>query len=604
MPAHRFGKRRPVAVRDGQVGPVGVGRTRRVDPEHQHGTLDGRDVGCAAVNGERRARRDVAAFGVLAHRALGIAAVALLRREHAVLEVGLVVELRAERDLERAHFLDGVHAGEVEGQRVEPPLLASDLGHREVAVPRLVDRARLRDVEAELDDAVVGAEHRLAHRDHPRMGDQVDEPAQLLGVNFHVIAVRTAADRAAGPGQRLGERAVDVLAHRVGPLGRERAGTGGDAVTVEVGLGTFDDRRLGGERHAPILQRCMPRCKYYRMLLGMPNGPSLRDVAERAGVSIRTVSNVVNGFPLVAPHTRERVQRIIDELQYRPNAAARRLRGGRSGIVALVVPEIASPYFSEVAALIARGAEERSWTVLVEQTDGDAERERRLLGGIPNQFVDGLIVSPWALSPTELRREPGGAPLVLLGEQDADQLFDHVVIDNVAAAEAVTRHLIGLGRTRIAAVGLQPHLANGTAQLRLTGYRRALAEAGIPADPALEVPVWALHRADGAAAMQDLLHGGHSIDAVFCFTDQLALGALRVALRAGLRVPGDVAVAGFDDIEDGRYSSPSLTTVTPDKAAIAEHALACLDERMTAEGLSRPARRIIVDYQLSSAKAP
>jgi DNA-binding LacI/PurR family transcriptional regulator len=152
---------------------------------------------------------------------------------------------------------------------------------------------------------------------------------------------------------------------------------------------------------------------------------------------------------------------------------------------------------------------------------------------------------------------------------------------------------------RIAAVGVQPHLANGTAALRLTGFRSALAQAGLAADPALEVPVRSLHRADGAAALRALLHDGPPIDAVFCFTDQLALGALRVALEAGLQVPADLALAGFDDIEDGRYSTPSLTTVTPDKRAITEHALACLADRMTGAGAGRPARRIVVGHQLS-----
>jgi DNA-binding LacI/PurR family transcriptional regulator len=331
----------------------------------------------------------------------------------------------------------------------------------------------------------------------------------------------------------------------------------------------------------------------------MPKAVKLRDVAERAGVSVRTVSNVVNGFALVAPDTRERVQRVIDELQYRPNAAARSLRGGRSGLVGLVIPEIASPYFGELAALVTRGAERRSWTVLVDQTDGDAERERRLLDGIPGQFVDGLIMSPWALSPAELRRSPGSAPLVLLGEQDADRLFDHVVIDNVAAADEATTHLIGLGRTRIAAVGVQPHLANGTAEQRLTGYRRALTRAGLPARLDLQVPVRSLHRADGAAAMRALLEARVPVDALFCFTDQLALGAMRVAFEAGLRVPEDLALVGFDDIEDGRYTTPSLTTVTPGKAAIAEHALNCLADRLQDGGADRPARRIIVTHRLT-----
>ncbi|MCW2641295.1 MAG: putative LacI-family transcriptional regulator [Dactylosporangium sp.] len=327
-------------------------------------------------------------------------------------------------------------------------------------------------------------------------------------------------------------------------------------------------------------------------------GASLKDVAAHAGVSVRTVSNVVNDFPLVAPETRARVQRALEELRYRPNAAARNLRAGRSGLVGLVIPEIASPYFGELAALVVRAAEDHSWTVLVDQTDGDAERERRLLEGARGQVVDGLIVSPWALSPTELRRRPDGVPLVLLGEQDADGLLDHVAVDSVAAAAEATRHLISLGRTRIAAIGVQPHLANGTARQRLEGYRLALTEAGLPLDPELEVPVTALHRADGAAAMRRLLDRGYHVDAVFCFSDQLALGALRVALQRGCRVPDDVAIVGFDDVEDGRYATPSLTTISPDKAAIARQAVACLADRLAREPYSGPPRRIVVAHRL------
>ncbi|MEV8503303.1 LacI family DNA-binding transcriptional regulator [Actinoplanes sp. NPDC051475] len=325
---------------------------------------------------------------------------------------------------------------------------------------------------------------------------------------------------------------------------------------------------------------------------------SLRQVAERAGVSIRTVSNVVSGFALVAPETRARVQAAIDELNYRPNAAARHLRGGRSGLVALAIPEIASPYFGELAGLLAEEAERRSWMLLVQQTGGDAEHERGLLGGVRGQVVDGLVLSPWALSPAELRRRPDAVPLVLLGEQDADGLLDHVAVDSVTAARDATRHLIGRGRTRIAAIGLQPHLENGTAARRVEGYRQALAEAGMPADPELEIAVQRLHRADGADAMRHLLDAGPAVDAVFCFSDQLALGAMQTALRAGLRIPDDLAVVGFDDVEDGRYATPALTTVTPDKAAIAREALACLADRISGDRAA-PARRIVVPHTLT-----
>lgn len=325
---------------------------------------------------------------------------------------------------------------------------------------------------------------------------------------------------------------------------------------------------------------------------------SLRQVAERAGVSIRTVSNVVSGFALVAPETRARVQAAIDELNYRPNAAARHLRGGRSGLVALAIPEIASPYFGELAGLLAEEAERRSWMLLVQQTGGDAEHERGLLGGVRGQVVDGLVLSPWALSPAELRRRPDAVPLVLLGEQDADGLLDHVAVDSVTAARDATRHLIGRGRARIAAIGLQPHLENGTAARRVEGYRQALAEAGMPADPDREIAVQRLHRADGADAMRRLLDAGPAVDAAFCFSDQLALGAMQTALRAGLRVPDDLAVVGFDDVEDGRYATPALTTITPDKAAIAREALACLAERISGDRAA-PARRIVVPHALT-----
>jgi DNA-binding LacI/PurR family transcriptional regulator len=324
---------------------------------------------------------------------------------------------------------------------------------------------------------------------------------------------------------------------------------------------------------------------------------SLKDVAAVAGVSVRTVSNVVNRFPHVSPDTRARVEAALAELNYRPNLAARNLRRGRSGLIGLVVPEIDSPYFSELAAHLVLAAEERSWTVLVDQTGGAPARERAFLEGAAASFVDGLVFSPWGLSAADLRRGADDVPLVLLGERTGDGVADHIAIDNVAAATEATEHLIARGRRRIAAIGLQPHLSNETADLRLAGYRAALEAAGRPRDERDEVPVRALHRADGAAAMRCLLAVAHPPDAVFCFNDQLALGAMRAARDAGLEVPRDVAVVGFDDIEDGRYSCPSLTTVSPDKHAIAVRALECLAERLDG-GRQGSAQDIVVPHRL------
>jgi DNA-binding LacI/PurR family transcriptional regulator len=326
-------------------------------------------------------------------------------------------------------------------------------------------------------------------------------------------------------------------------------------------------------------------------------GVSLKDVAAVAGVSVRTVSNVVNQFPHVAPDTRARVEKALEQLNYRPNLAARNLRRGRSGLIGLVVPEIDSPYFSELAAHLVLAAEERSWTVLVDQTGGDPTRERAFLEGAAAGFVDGLVFSPWGLGAVDLRRSAEDIPLVLLGERASDGVADHIAIDNVAAARAATDHLVALGRRRIAAIGVQPHLANETARLRLEGYRASLAAAGHAGDERLEVEVAALHRAEGAVAMRALLTLPEPPDAVFCFNDQLALGAMRAAHDAGLDVPGDIAVVGFDDIEDGRYSCPSLTTISPDKWTIAVRALELLGERLDGDR-SGSARDVVVPHRL------
>jgi DNA-binding LacI/PurR family transcriptional regulator len=322
---------------------------------------------------------------------------------------------------------------------------------------------------------------------------------------------------------------------------------------------------------------------------------NLKDVADRAGVSIRTVSNVVNTPEVVARPTRQRVLEAIEELGYRPNLAARQLRQGHREVIGLVVPEIDSPYFAELAALVVRHAERMGWTVIVEQTDGDATREQQLLDGARGQGVDGIIFCPWAMTAEEVSRRATAPPVVMLGEQPGMGSVDRVAIDNRGAALEAVHHLVALGRTRIAAVGLQPHLSNETARQRLAGYRAALVDVGLVAHPELEVPVERLHHADGMGAMVGLLAKSKP-DAVFCFTDQLALGAIRTCADQGVRVPEDIAVVGFDDIEVGRYSVPALTTVAPDKQRLAELALTTLQERMADSSL--PGRDVVVPHLL------
>jgi DNA-binding LacI/PurR family transcriptional regulator len=336
----------------------------------------------------------------------------------------------------------------------------------------------------------------------------------------------------------------------------------------------------------------------------------MRDVAVRAGVSPRTVSNVVNRAPYVAADTRARVEQAMRELDFRPNAAARSLRRGRSGLVALIVPEIDSPYFSALAAELSEAVEQHGWTLLVEQTHGDPQRERRLLDGVRAQLVDGVFFSPWGLGVEDLRERRNRAPLVLLGEQGDATVADHVVVDNVAAAQEATGHLLAQGRRRVAAVGARSPVGGETVRLRLEGWANAYARAGLRPDPAMEVPVESLRRAAGAQAARRVLASGIGADALFCFTDELALGAMRALLESGVRVPEDVALVGFDDIEDGRYSSPALTTVAPDKQALARAAARCLADRLLqgdgggsraeagSERQQPPPRTVVVPHRL------
>jgi DNA-binding LacI/PurR family transcriptional regulator len=330
---------------------------------------------------------------------------------------------------------------------------------------------------------------------------------------------------------------------------------------------------------------------------GSPAAARLKDVAEAAGVSAKTVSNVVNGSVVVAEETRARVQQAIDALGYQPNAMARRLRTGRSGMIALAFPELPSPYFAELAVEVTAAARRRGCTVLMDDTGGDPAAELRIASGLGDSMIDGVILSPLGLDQAELVARERRIPLVLLGEADLGPVADRVHIDNVSAARDATRHLVERGYQRIAAIGWQDPSPRATAQQRLLGYTQALEEAGLPVDRVLFPPVRSYFRPDGAAAMRRLLKLPDRPDAVFCFNDLLALGAMRAAHEAGLRLPEDLALVGFDDVEEAEYAIPSLTTIAPDKAKIAELAVSLLLERI-ANGDSAPSRMLTPGYRL------
>ncbi|WP_028933197.1 LacI family DNA-binding transcriptional regulator [Pseudonocardia spinosispora] len=322
---------------------------------------------------------------------------------------------------------------------------------------------------------------------------------------------------------------------------------------------------------------------------------TLKDVATLAGVSVKTVSNVVNGYAFVKPDNRRRVEEALAATGYRPNLGARNLRRGRTGFLALMVPELSVPYFGELAGLIINAAQHRDWNVLIEQTQGTRDRERASLASLGPHLIDGAIVSPEALEADDLSALDPGVPMIMLGEHVVDFPIDRVAIDNVRAAQVAVGHLISMGRTRIAAIGQNPY--RGTAALRLAGYRAALAQAGLREHPGHVTSVLNYHRRDGAQAMAALLDEPEPPDAVFCFNDLLAIGALRAAAERGVRVPSDLAVVGFDGTEESAYSLPALTTIAPDKAAIAQRAVELVNRRVTS-GDPLPTREVETPFAL------
>jgi DNA-binding LacI/PurR family transcriptional regulator len=327
---------------------------------------------------------------------------------------------------------------------------------------------------------------------------------------------------------------------------------------------------------------------------------TMHDVARMAGVSIKTVSNVVNDFPHVRPSTRERVLSAIAELDYRPNLSARGLRSGKTGVIGLAIPELRQNYFAELADSIIRAAEKHKVAVVVDQTGATRDGELAALSGRRLRLTDGLLFSPEQLGQEDVAELNVPYPLVLLGERIFNGPTDHVTMHNVAAARAATEHLISIGRRRIAVIGAHPINQDDirSANLRIRGYRDALDAASIPYDAALVRLAAPWHRENGVAAMRQLMAEGVDFDSVFTLNDTLGLGALRALGEAGVRVPEQVALIGFDNIDEARFSVPSMSSVNPGRDEIAEVAVRLLIERINEKGEPAPPRQVLADYSV------
>ena len=312
---------------------------------------------------------------------------------------------------------------------------------------------------------------------------------------------------------------------------------------------------------------------------------TMRDVAAEAGVSPMTVSNALTGRRPVSERTRQLVMETVERLGYQVNVAARSLRQGRTGVVGIAVPTLDSHYYSQLSHGLVQAFSRAGLATVVEETHASREGELAAFRDSRLNAYDGLVIAALGLTEREINALSREVPVVVLGEQELHQTVDHVSMPNVEGAEAATRLLVERGCRHLAIVGApaledpaQAQLPEGGVAftLRAQGFLRVVREHGLSA-----VGVHAgVTQAAGARCAQELLALPERPDGVFCVTDTLAFGLVRGLADHGVRVPGDVLVVGFDDVEDARFRIPSLSSIAPDHDQIVEQTVRLLGLRI------------------------
>ncbi|MFF4831056.1 LacI family DNA-binding transcriptional regulator [Streptomyces sp. NPDC001315] len=321
--------------------------------------------------------------------------------------------------------------------------------------------------------------------------------------------------------------------------------------------------------------------------------PTMADVARSAGVSVATVSHVLNDTRPVLPHTRQAVLDAIDELGYTPNTLARSLVTSRTRSIGLAVSAISNPYFTEIFQGVETGALEHGYSLLIADPHDDPEHERKVVQLLHERRVDGMIVAPSA-KPGELVAylTRHHVPTVFLDRvvdvpADGAPRFDQVCAENTGPVTRLVTHLAGLGHRRIALVAGPPGL--GTTSERIAGYRHGLATAGLPHDERLVAHGGSTTEA-AERATATLLSLAAPPTALVTANNAMTIGALRALRERGLSVPEDIALCCFDDFAWADLFSPRLTAIAQPSKDIGAQAVRVLLERLAAP--DRPARTV------------
>ncbi len=319
---------------------------------------------------------------------------------------------------------------------------------------------------------------------------------------------------------------------------------------------------------------------------------TINDVAKKAGVSITTVSYVITGKRFVSDELKERVNRAMKEVGYRPNNLARSLRLGRTDTIGLVIPDSSNLYFAEISRHIEDIGFDNQFTVFLCNSDDNPIKQSKYLDVLIAKQVDGIVFISAFNDKSDLEQlVEANIPFVIVDRDEKNSSADIVLVDNFAGGKMAVNELIRLGHRRIACI-TGPSMVNPSAD-RYLGYREAVEENGLPFLPEYVVSGDFRHKG-GENAMNALLHLPEPPSAVFVCNDMMAIGAIQAINKFGLKVPEDISVIGFDNIPIAEAISPALTTIAQPISQITQNAMELLFRRMEGDTRDFPSRITLV----------
>ncbi|MHB0923638.1 MAG: LacI family DNA-binding transcriptional regulator [Bellilinea sp.] len=309
---------------------------------------------------------------------------------------------------------------------------------------------------------------------------------------------------------------------------------------------------------------------------------TIKDIARRTGVSHSTVSRALRGDPLISEETAERIRQAAQEMTYTPSAAARSLKTNRSLVLGVIVSSIDDPFFSEIVFGIEDIAQQAGYRLFIAASQHDASREQKIVQALMEHRADGVIICSSSYSAEQGRQLfENGFPIVVVNHQGAENFNYSIFHDDMDGSRQITRHLIDQGHHKIAYLGNS--LSGRTTLDRLSGYQAELEAAQIP------IPTGYIHHVAGSDPLVGQESLTHFINlpqpptAIVCFNDMLAIGVLKGCREAGILVPDDLSVTGFDNITFSAYTCPALTTFDQPKQSIGSEAARLMLELLSSE---------------------